>query len=42
VARVVEAHQGKIKIRSRLGQGTTVSVVLPLQPQGGEPYSSGG
>jgi signal transduction histidine kinase len=30
VARVVEAHQGKINIRSRLGHGTTVSVILPL------------
>ena len=31
VARIVEAHRGKIKIRSRLGHGTTVSVILPLQ-----------
>jgi signal transduction histidine kinase len=30
VARVVEAHHGRINIRSRLGQGTTVNVVLPL------------
>jgi len=30
VARVVEAHRGKLKIRSRLGRGTTVSVVLPV------------
>ncbi len=30
VARVVEAHRGTIKIRSRLGHGTTVSVILPL------------
>jgi signal transduction histidine kinase len=30
VARIVEAHQGKINIRSRLGHGTTVSVILPL------------
>jgi signal transduction histidine kinase len=30
VARVVEAHRGKITIRSRLGLGTTVSVILPL------------
>jgi signal transduction histidine kinase len=30
VARVVESHRGTIKIRSRLGHGTTVSIVLPL------------
>jgi signal transduction histidine kinase len=30
VARVVEAHRGRIKIRSRPGRGTTVSVILPL------------
>jgi signal transduction histidine kinase len=30
VARVVEAHRGRVKIRSRAGQGTTVSVVLPV------------
>jgi len=30
VARIVETHQGKVKIRSRAGHGTTVSVVLPF------------
>ncbi len=30
VARVVEAHRGRIRIRSRLGHGTTVTVILPL------------
>ena len=30
VARVVEAHRGRITIRSRPGHGTTVSVILPL------------
>ncbi len=30
VARVVELHRGKVKIKSRLGEGTTVSVTLPL------------
>jgi signal transduction histidine kinase len=30
VARVIEAHRGKVQIKSRPGQGTTVSVVLPV------------
>jgi signal transduction histidine kinase len=30
VARVLETHRGKVKIKSRVGQGTTVSVVLPV------------
>ncbi len=30
VGRVVETHRGELKIRSRLGRGTTISVVLPL------------
>ncbi len=30
VARVIETHRGELQIRSRLGQGTTISVVLPL------------
>ena len=30
VARVVETHRGKLNIKSRLGQGTTVSVVFPV------------
>ena len=30
VARVVETHQGELKIRSRPGQGTTISVILPV------------
>ena len=29
VARIVEAHHGKMKIRSRPGHGTTVTVFLP-------------
>ena len=33
VGRIIEAHRGRLKIRSRLGHGTTVSVVLPV---GGE------
>ena len=29
VSRVIETHRGKVKIKSRPGQGTTVSVILP-------------
>jgi signal transduction histidine kinase len=31
VGRVVETHHGRVKVRSRLGQGTTVSVLLPIE-----------
>ena len=30
VSRVVETHRGKLKIKSRPGKGTTISVALPL------------
>jgi signal transduction histidine kinase len=30
VSRVVEAHRGKVTIRSKPGVGTTMSVSLPL------------
>jgi signal transduction histidine kinase len=30
VARVIETHRGKIRIKSRLGEGTTVSILLPV------------
>ena len=30
VAKVVEAHRGKIKVKSRLGHGTTFTVLLPI------------
>jgi signal transduction histidine kinase len=30
VARVIETHHGKIKIRSRVGEGTTVAIMLPI------------
>ena len=30
VARVAETHRGKVKIKSRAGHGTTVSVILPV------------
>jgi signal transduction histidine kinase len=29
VSRVIETHRGKVKIKSRLGHGTTISVTLP-------------
>jgi signal transduction histidine kinase len=30
VARVIETHHGKIKIKSRLGEGTAVNIMLPI------------
>jgi signal transduction histidine kinase len=30
VARVIETHDGKIKIKSRLGEGTSVHIMLPV------------
>jgi len=30
VSRVVEAHQGEIKVRAKAGQGTTIGVMLPV------------
>ncbi|MCS7176097.1 MAG: HAMP domain-containing histidine kinase [Candidatus Kapabacteria bacterium] len=32
VKRLIEAHQGHVRIRSALGKGTTVLIELPLQP----------
>jgi two-component system phosphate regulon sensor histidine kinase PhoR len=30
VARVVEAHRGKVRIASRPGEGTTITLVFPV------------
>ncbi len=30
VGRVIETHRGKVKIKSRVGHGTTLSVILPV------------
>ena len=32
VHKIIEAHQGQIKVRSAIGQGTVFSIVLPLVP----------
>ena len=34
--RVVEAHGGRIELRSRLDEGTTVTVTLPARPAASE------
>lgn len=34
VKHIVERHQGKLEIHSRLGQGSTFSVILPVYPLG--------
>jgi two-component system sensor histidine kinase HydH len=34
VHKIVEAHQGQVKVRSNLGQGTVFSIILPLRPTG--------
>ncbi|MBI4661468.1 MAG: GAF domain-containing protein [Verrucomicrobia bacterium] len=30
VAKVVEAHQGRVKVKSRVGHGTTFTIILPV------------
>jgi signal transduction histidine kinase len=30
VSRVVETHRGRVRIKSRVGEGTTISIILPL------------
>ena len=31
VGRIIEVHQGEVQISSRLGQGTTISIMLPIK-----------
>ncbi len=30
VAKIIEAHRGEVKVKSKLGKGTTISLILPL------------
>lgn len=36
VKNIVEGHQGTISVRSKLGEGTTFSIQLPVQPEEGK------
>jgi two-component system sensor histidine kinase ResE len=36
VKNIVEGHQGTIGVRSKLGEGTTFSIQLPVQPEEGK------
>jgi len=38
VGRVVETHRGELKIKSRIGHGTTISVILPVKPETVPPF----
>ncbi|WP_240491840.1 sensor histidine kinase, partial [Acinetobacter baumannii] len=35
VKNIVEGHHGTITVRSKLGEGTTFSIQLPVQPEEG-------
>jgi nitrogen-specific signal transduction histidine kinase len=34
---IVEAHQGRIDVESKVGQGTSCSIILPHPSRGGDP-----
>ena len=36
VGRIVETHHGAVRLKSRVGSGTTVRITLPLKPNHGE------
>ncbi len=38
VGRVVETHHGELKIKSRIGHGTSISVILPVKPETVPPF----
>ena len=42
VQHIVDAHHGRIRVRSRVGQGTDVEVAFPLDPFGSEDDEQGG
>ena len=42
VARVMEAHQGQVKVRSRVGRGTIFTLVFPILPVGDAPATGSG
>ena len=41
VGRIIETHHGQIRIQSRMGRGTTISIHLPIPVKGEEPPAAG-